>query len=261
LHGRKEAFTSLSKEIETSIYATISDLEKIFSESSSGPAALQSYSAAPNTDVKPKLVVQPSGVQTIESTPEPESLELQTGLYPEWARTAKAAASHLFERHELVDGRTRWPWSKVFDSRYMSGSSQALIVEPYLSKAHQIRNLNELILWIINSTELKVLHIVTGPEDVGSHGDDSRLRELAHLLSRERGIDLNWDRDKATHDRFVIFDTGAVFKLGRGLDIYKTSSFGLARNDPSLRKVRHCEIDVFGPLGAWGSGQNNMSSD
>jgi hypothetical protein len=33
------------------------------------------------------------------------------------------------------------------------------------------------------------------------------------------------------HDRFAIFDTGIVFKLGRGLDIYKPVT-GLASTNP-----------------------------
>jgi hypothetical protein len=49
------------------------------------------------------------------------------------------------------------------------------------------------------------------------------------------------------HDRFAIFDTGIVFKLGRGLDIYKPVT-GLASTNPEIRKVHNSEIDVFGPI-------------
>jgi hypothetical protein len=49
------------------------------------------------------------------------------------------------------------------------------------------------------------------------------------------------------HDRFAIFDNGIVFKLGRGLDIYKPVT-GLASTNPEIRKVHNSEIDVFGPI-------------
>jgi hypothetical protein len=52
--------------------------------------------------------------------------------------------------------------------------------------------------------------------------------------------------DRESHDRSFTLDNGFVFKLGRGLDIYKPVA-GLAARDPSLRQVRPCEIDVFGP--------------
>ena len=168
----------------------------------------------------------------------------------EWAQSAKQSATQLVARFDLQDGDNKWPWRKVFESRFIEGSERALLLEPYLSKPHQIRNLREFILSVAEATTLKHLHISTGAEYQDSPGDDSRLRELARHLMEDKNIDLNWDRDKANHDRFVIFDTGAVFKLGRGLDIYKPST-GLAKSDPALRKVRKCEIDVFGPPGKW----------
>ena len=48
------------------------------------------------------------------------------------------------------------------------------------------------------------------------------------------------------HDRFVTLDNGNVWKLGRGLDIYKPAT-GIASVQAALRKVRDCEIDIFGP--------------
>jgi hypothetical protein len=52
--------------------------------------------------------------------------------------------------------------------------------------------------------------------------------------------------DGDIHDRFVVLDNGFVFKLGRGLDLYKPVA-GLAGRDPALRQTRACEIDVFTP--------------
>jgi Phospholipase D-like domain at C-terminus of MIT len=52
--------------------------------------------------------------------------------------------------------------------------------------------------------------------------------------------------DRKIHDRSFSLDNGFVFKLGRGLDIYKPCT-ALAARDSSLRQVRPCEIDVFGP--------------
>jgi hypothetical protein len=51
--------------------------------------------------------------------------------------------------------------------------------------------------------------------------------------------------DKAQHDRAVVCNNGTLFKLGRGLDIYKPAT-GLASHRHASRRVRRCEIDVFG---------------
>jgi hypothetical protein len=60
------------------------------------------------------------------------------------------------------------------------------------------------------------------------------------------GMRVVYKIDQEIHDRSFILDNGFVFKLGRGLDIYKPAA-GLAAHDPSLRPVRRCEIDVFEP--------------
>jgi hypothetical protein len=48
--------------------------------------------------------------------------------------------------------------------------------------------------------------------------------------------------------RSFVLNNGYVFKLGRGLDIFKPAA-GLASRDETLREVRVCEIDVFSPQG------------
>ena len=46
------------------------------------------------------------------------------------------------------------------------------------------------------------------------------------------------------HDRCLVLDHGVLFKLGRGLDIYKPA-MGLAAHRSANRKVRETEIDIF----------------
>ena len=251
LHGRKEAFERLAKEAEESIAATLQEAEKIFADEGTGSTEAI---GAPMTSIASFATASPSAAPIAIGTIPSVQIDSESGwdIEASWAKSVKEAATQLVARFVLEDGENKWPWRKVFEARFVEGSEKALIVEPYLSKPHQMRNLREFILQISETGTLKELRIITGSEFQDSVGDDSRLRELAHDLMQENNIDLNWDRDKTNHDRFAIFDTGAVFKLGRGLDIYKPST-GLARNDSALRKVRKCEIDVFGAPGKWES--------
>lgn len=51
-------------------------------------------------------------------------------------------------------------------------------------------------------------------------------------------------RHHALHDRHLRLNHGVLFKLGRGLDVYKPAA-GLAIHRPTIRRVRASEIDVF----------------
>lgn len=252
LHGRKEAFQLLAKEVESSIATTLEHASKMFfDENNIGPTdEIVVMTTDPVVDPSSNLGTVQNPGTPIDAKPVDIGIEFE--LDSEWAQVVKKAATQLIARASLKDGENKWPWRRLFESRFIEGSERALIVEPHLSKSHQMRNLSEFILRVTEVTSLKELRIVTGPEIQDSPGDDSHLRDLAHQILRDRNIDLNWDRDKTSHDRFVIFDTGAVFKLGRGLDIYKPST-GLAKNEPALRKVRQCEVDVFGPPDKWQS--------
>lgn len=63
-------------------------------------------------------------------------------------------------------------------------------------------------------------------------------------LFQSYGVSLSVTRTEGLHDRYLILDNGVVFKLGRGLDIYKPAT-GLAAHRPANRRVRETGIDVF----------------
>ncbi len=245
LHGRKEAFDRLSKEVEDSIAATLSVAGAMFSDVPTETSVAKEPPAGYVPEASEPL---PKSVLMLQAVPPGD-----VGLEGEaaWAQPIKAAATQLVDRFELQDGESKWPWTRIFGPKFLEGGRRVLLVDPYLAKHHQIRNLREFILHFSEGMALEHLHIITGPELQGSPGDDSGLREVAHQLMKEKSINLTWDRDKSDHDRFVIVDSGAMFKCGRGLDIYK-SVMGLAKTDSGLRRVRKCEIDVFGPPGKWG---------
>ena len=120
------------------------------------------------------------------------------------------------------------------------------MVDPYLAAPHQRRNLKEFINTVLSSTKLKTLNIVTGQEDPATAAQDAEyFDQLDQGLYEQTGTRICLVRDPEAHDRFAIFDNGIVFKLGRGLDIYKPAT-GIASANPELRRVRECEIDIFG---------------
>lgn len=157
-------------------------------------------------------------------------------------------ATHCVHRHSLKNNAKNWPWSRIFPSLYMRGATEAWLIDPYLGKQFQKRNLGEFVMALLNcGAKLKTLNVITREQSGTSPDADKRYYDVLDCDAFEKaGMRVVYVVDPEIHDRSFTLNNGFVFKLGRGLDIYKPAA-GLAARDPSLREVRPCEIDVFGP--------------
>jgi hypothetical protein len=145
----------------------------------------------------------------------------------------------------LQDGATGWPYSKVFDARLLKGAVRMTLIDPYLASHHQVRNLNEFLLHVAETACPKAIDIVTRFEPLDTVGHQDRaVDNTAKDLFQNFGVTLTLRREANLHDRYLVLDHGVLFKLGRGLDIYKPAT-GLAAHRPSSRRVRETEVDVF----------------
>jgi hypothetical protein len=157
-------------------------------------------------------------------------------------------ATHCVQRHILKNGAKGWPWSRIFPAKYLKEATQAWLVDPYLVMRHQKRNLSEFVMAILEGgAKLKTLNIITREvSDIPPDADKQYYDALDRDAFEKVGMRVVYAIDLEIHDRFFTLDNGFVFKLGRGLDIYKPAA-GLAERDSALRQVRACEIDVFEP--------------
>ena len=145
----------------------------------------------------------------------------------------------------LNDGSTGWPYERLFDARHLKGALHAVLIDPYLATHHQLRNLNEFLLHLAESARPKTIEILTSFAPIESA--ERQEREFANTakdLYQQYGVALTVRREAGLHDRYLVLDHGVLFKLGRGLDIYKPAT-GLAAHRPGNRRVRQTEIDVF----------------
>ena len=162
-----------------------------------------------------------------------------------WATRVQREATVVISRLRLHDGITGWPFERIFEPRALKGAVRLLLIDPYLSAHHQIRNLNEFLLHVAEVARPKEIEIVTGfaPAEQAAH-QERALDNTAKDLFQNFGVLLTLRRDTVPHDRSLVLDHGVLFKLGRGLDIYKPA-MGLAAHRSANRKVRETEIDVF----------------
>lgn len=231
VHGQRELFDQASAEINDVISQAHEDIVATFG--GEDYQKLDQSPAAPAADI----FVQPPVEANADLTASEPTVEALEQLVP--------TATNLVCRLDLINGKSGWSYSRIFTRELLAGAASGLLVEPYLLKSHQMKNLVDFITTIQRVTSLKTLWLVTGEiTEEKAAGTDARLNDLAKDLFHQAGITLNWRREAGIHDRFVAFDNGVLFKMGRGLDIFQPAG-GLALNNQELRKVRGCSIDVF----------------
>jgi hypothetical protein len=98
---------------------------------------------------------------------------------------------------------------------------------------------------VAEAAKPKAIEIVTSNLDGEIIAQQNRvLNEVSKDLFQQFGVALTVRRENGLHDRFLRLNHGVLFKLGRGLDVYKPAT-GLAAHRPASRHVRATEIDVF----------------
>jgi len=162
-----------------------------------------------------------------------------------WANEVQAAATVCVSRLQLQEGSTGWSYEKLFESRFLQGALQLSLIDPHLSKANQLRNLQEFLMHVAEAAKPKAIEIVTSHLDGEMMVQQNRvLDKVTKDLFQQFGVALTLRRENGLHDRYLRLNHGVLFKLGRGLDMYKPAT-GLAAYRPTSRHVRATEIDVF----------------
>ena len=193
-------------------------------------------------------VATPEVAQSTIAAP-PDALPLaaptQWADTPDWAETVQAQASVLRERLTLQENATGWTYPKLFNPALLNGAVRVSLVDPYLASPNQLRNLSEFLLHVAETARPKAIEILTAPGAIEFQAARERvLNQVSKDLFRDFGVLLTMQIQNGLHDRCVRLDNGVLFKLGRGLDIYKPAT-GLAAHRPGVRRVRATEIDVF----------------
>lgn len=163
----------------------------------------------------------------------------------EWIEEMLGNATECLERLRLQDGESNWPTERIFKPELLAGCSRAVVIDPYLSLHHQMRNLKELLLAVAEAAKPKnILVITSGTWNEGAGANLKAFDQISADLFRNYGTCLTLRVDHTIHDRFVVCDHGVLFKLGRGLDIYKPAT-GLASHRSGNRRVRRTDIDIL----------------
>lgn len=237
--GQKAAFDVAAAQLRKSLQHVMKTMVGLFD---GGPDSLEIQSAT----VEPVHMPATQQVATVEAPVQPIEEGPLVLTERDW-ESVQANALHQVRAISLQPNDVNWGWGRIFEKPLIQGVTSAMLIDPYLDKRHQRRNLGEVIELLRSNGSFRRIDVVTG-----KHGDledaegDQQLRELAIQLESV-GVDLDWTRDPQQHDRRLMLSNGVVFELGMGLDIYGLTR-NLSESNPSLRRIRKAtKISVLRP--------------
>lgn len=234
LAGQKESALALIDTIEGEIQQTLKRVRAVLPMPNDAEVqAMPAHASTQLGDLNQPAITAPI-------SPPLAPLEVE-----DWADRIQAEAIAGVARLQLRDGATGWSLEHLFPAKFLRGALQLSLVDPYLADPHQLRNLKEFLLHVAEVAKPKAIEVVTAASPVDRSAQQERvLVEVSKELFEQYGVALTWRREAGLHDRCLRLNHGVLFKLGRGLDVYKPA-LGLSAHRPASRRVRSTEIDVF----------------
>ena len=207
----------------------------------------ENRSAADLTATPAPASAAPSVVDESAATQEPTP----DAPEPKLAEQAQISSEPFIGNREYRENQRGLSYERLFGP-YLDGVQKVEIIDPYIRKFYQCRNLMEVLEVILSHFDYSVpevsVHLTTVRDDefFGSKQDEY-LQQIAEAMS-PLGLSFTYDYDESRtiHDRkMVINDTWEIL-LGRGLDIWQYfdagNAFAVEANVPEVRKVKEFGI-------------------
>ena len=144
----------------------------------------------------------------------------------------------------IMENQTGISYRKLF-GKYLKNAKKIEIIDPYIRKVYQIRNLVEFIEVVLSQKEEGEevdIHLITDYGDMNRTEIENHLRELQDNLIN---VDINFTFEFATkhkiHARSIQADTGWKILLDRGLDIFQRYNYGLFAIESVSQEARFCK--------------------
>jgi len=139
-------------------------------------------------------------------------------------RTAQSPHSDSLPevRRVFENGQRGLSYDKIFGP-YLAEARRIILIDPYIQKFHQVRNLMELLETIVRykAPEQQVEFLLRTSQSESRFADKqaSFLQQIADNAPSV-GIEFSWEILPNLHDRTIQTDHGWTIALGRGLDFF-----------------------------------------
>lgn len=129
-------------------------------------------------------------------------------------------------------------------AKHIKGAKEILIVDPFIRKFHQARNMMDLLSVVLKGKaredEVSV-KLRTAKDDIDPNAQEKYLEQISDAYAPE-GIVFTWEYLDNLHDRWIDTDTGWHIIMGRGLDIFQQfdgrNAFDIQNVVPSRRQCK-----------------------
>ena len=170
---------------------------------------------------------------------------------PKLVEQAQISSEPFIGHREYRENQRGMSYERLFGP-YLDGVQKVEVIDPYIRKFYQCRNLMEVLEVILSHFDYSVpevsVHLTTVRDDeFFDSKQDEYLQQIAEAMS-PLGLSFTYDYDESRtiHDRkMVINDTWEIL-LGRGLDIWQYfdagNAFAVETNVPEVRKVKEFGI-------------------
>ena len=133
---------------------------------------------------------------------------------------------------------------EILFAKHIKGAKEILIVDPFIRKFHQARNLMDLLSVILKMKAREdevVVKLRTAKDDIDPAAQEKYLEQISEAYAPE-GIVFTWEYLDNLHDRWIDTDTGWHIIMGRGLDIFQQfdgrNAFDIQNVVPSRRQCK-----------------------
>ncbi len=188
---------------------------------------------------------------TGEVEPTPGQEPAPAGPEPMQTNVAPALFEPFVGHREYRENQRGVSYERLFGP-YLEGVRKVEIIDPYIRKFYQCRNLMELLEVILSHFDYSApevsAHLTTvRDDDFADSKQDDYLRQIADAMN-PLGLSFTYDYDESRtiHDRKMLINDTWEILLGRGLDIWQYfdagNAFAVETNVPEVRKVKEFGI-------------------
>ena len=182
--------------------------------------------------------------QSTPQTPPSQSSAVAPAAAPKAAVAVPAPVDEATEGAVMVSENQTGIDYEILFAKHLRGAKEILIVDPFIRKFHQARNMMDLLSVILTGKareEEVTVKLRTAKDEFDPAAQEKYFEQIAEAYAPE-GIAFAWEYLDNLHDRWIDTNTGWHIIMGRGLDIFQQfdgrNAFSIQNVVPSRRQCK-----------------------
>ena len=182
--------------------------------------------------------------QSTPQTPPSQSSAVAPAAAPKAAVAVPAPVDEATEGAVMVSENQTGIDYEILFAKHLRGAKEILIVDPFIRKFHQARNMMDLLSVILKGKareEEVTVKLRTAKDEFDPAAQEKYFEQIAEAYAPE-GIAFAWEYLDNLHDRWIDTNTGWHIIMGRGLDIFQQfdgrNAFSIQNVVPSRRQCK-----------------------